>query len=249
MKILRQALCAVMLVVPALAWGGTLTAYEALISVGRLKGDAFLDNLIEMRASEGTPQPEQWTLLFRDPDARGGVREFTVNSQGVQSERTPVRTDDALLVAETMPHATLKMDSSGAFVEANRLASDARAGFDTATYRLHSLNGTPVWTLSLLDAGRREVGVMAVSAKDGSVVKPWTAAPDGANSPTDSRQLSERWAEGGGLVGHVTRWGERAWSTTTNTVVGTQRSVEKFFIGDTNASPAASTTEGTQPDD
>lgn len=241
-----QALCAGMLVIPALAWGETLTAYEALISVGRLKGDAFLDNLIEMRAAEGAPQPELWTLLFRDPEARAGVREFMVSSRGVQSERTPLRTDDALLVAETMPYTTLKMDSSGAFLEANRLASDARAGFDMATYRLHPLDGVPVWTLRLLDAGRREVGVVVVSAKDGSVVKPLTAAPEGANSSTDSRSSSERWAEGGGLVGHVTRWGERAWSTTTNTLVGTQRSAGKFLVGDTNSSR---TTEGAQPDD
>lgn len=245
MKILRQALCAVMLVVPALAWGGTLTAYEALISAGRLKGDAFLDNLIEMRAVDGAPQPEQWILLFRDPEARGGVREFTVNSQGVQSERTPMRTDDALLVAETMPHATLKKDSSGAFIEANRLASEARAGFDVANYRLHSLNGVPVWTLSLLDAARREVGVVVVSAKDGSIVKPWMATSDGADSPSDFRPPSERWAEGGGLVGHVTRWGERTWAATTNTAAGAQRSVGKFFVGDTNSS----TTGSTQSDD
>ena len=32
---------------------GSVTAYEALISVGRQKGNAFLDSLIEMRAVEG----------------------------------------------------------------------------------------------------------------------------------------------------------------------------------------------------
>ena len=225
---------------PCAAWAAPVSAYEALISVGRQKGNAYLDNLVEMRAVEGSPQPRQWTLLFRDASARGGMREFVVSNRGISSERTPLRADDALLVAPTMPYAQLKLDSKGAFTEANKLATQAKLGFDSVSYRLHSVNGAPVWTLRLLDASRREVGSLALSAATSAVVTPLAkgsgtktsgANPAAAATPAENRPLGERWAEGGGLVGHMTRWSERTWDATTNTAGNVGRSVETFFVG------------------
>ena len=166
------------LIVPALIFPGALfaapvTAYEALISVGRQKGNAYLDNLVEMRAIEGLPQPEQWTMIFRDASARGGLREFVVSSKGIASERTPLRAEDALLVAPTISYAQLKLDSKGAFIESNKSATQARLGFDSVNYRLHSINGVPVWNLRLFDAGRREVGFLALSAKPARSSRRW----------------------------------------------------------------------------
>lgn len=273
MKTLRNFLLAALLIGQGVAPAEAITAYEALISVGRQKGDAFLDSLIEMRGENGTPQPGQWTLLFRDDSARAGLREFVVSNQGILSERTPVRAEDALLVAATMPHATLKLDSNGAFTKANKLANDARLGFDAAGYRLHSLNGAPVWTLRLLDADRREAGVTVLSAKDGAVIKPLTSAasasatsasatPAPAATPgaaSDARPLSERWVEGGGLVGHITRWSERTWDTTTNAAGGAGRNIKDtagevgrnvgaFFVGQPNSgSPAPANPAPTSP--
>lgn len=221
-----------------MASAGALTAYEALIAVGRQKGNAYLGNLVEMRAVEGTPQPAQWTLLFRDASARGGLREFVVTSKGVASERTLLRADDALLVAATVPYAQLKLDSSGAFAEAVKLASAAKLGFDTTSYLLHAAKGAPVWTLRLLDAGRREVGMLKVSAKNGAVISPLAKSPAGSAAEPDTRPLGERWAEGGGLVGHMTRWSERTWSATTNTAGNVGRSVETFFVGRPSGAPA-----------
>ena len=235
-------LCA--LLAPHLAWAGPVSACEALISVGRQKGNAYLDNLVEMRAVEGTPQPHQWTMLFRDASARGAMREFVVTGKGIASERTPLRVEDALLVAATMPYAQLKLDSKGAFAEANRLAIRAKLGFDSVTYRLHSSNGAPVWTLRLLDTGRREVGSVALSAKTANVISPLakvsaTAATAAAATPADNLTLGERWAGGGGLVGHMTRWSERTWDATTNTAVNMRRSVETFFVGRPTNAPVA----------
>jgi len=222
-----------------------VTAYEALISVGRQKGNAFLDSLIEMRAVEGAPQPQQWTALFRDPSARGGLREFVITDKGVSSERTPLRAEDALLVAPTIPYAQLKLDSAGAFSQANQMATKAKVGFDSVSYRLGSQKGGPVWNLRLLDTARREVGNLAISAKTGSVVTPLAkagSAPAAAAGPTsaapDQRPLGERWAEGGGLVGHMTRWSERTWGATTNTAGNVGRSVETFFVGQPSNAPA-----------
>lgn len=242
-KIIRRVLLAVALAAPHLLCASPVTAYEALVAVGRQKGNAYLDNLVEMRAVEGTPQPSQWTLIFRDTAARGGLREFIVSGKGVASERTPLRAEDALLVAPSIPYAQLKLDSSGAFTEANKAAIRAKLGFDSVSYRLQSADGSPVWNLRLLDAGRREVGSLNLSAKSGAVIKPLSRAmqtvPSAASAPSDSRPLGERWAEGGGLVGHVTRWGERTWDATTNTANNVTRSVETFFIGKPTNAPVA----------
>jgi len=223
---------------PATLLAGPVTAYEALISVGRQKGNAFLDNLVEMRAVEGTPQPQQWTLLFRDASARGGMREFVVTAKGVSSERAPMRAEDALLVAPTMPYAQIKMDSSGAFAEANKRAAQAKLGFDSVSYRLSSAGEAPVWNLRLLDAGRREAGALAISAKSGTVISPLAKGSPAPPAQTDGRPLGERWLEGGGLVGHMTRWSERTWGSTTNTAVRVGESVEAFFVGKPTNAPA-----------
>ncbi|MFM8790119.1 MAG: hypothetical protein ACKOEI_09770, partial [Chthoniobacterales bacterium] len=74
MRILPRIFMVALVSVPPALFAAPVTAYEALMSVGRQKGNAYLDNLVEMRAVEGTPQPEQWTMLFRDASARGGLR-------------------------------------------------------------------------------------------------------------------------------------------------------------------------------
>lgn len=242
MRIHPRILIIPALFAPAMLGAAPVTAYEALISVGRQKGNAYLDNLVEMRAVEGAPQPQQWTLLFRDASARGGLREFIVTGKGIASERTPLRADDALLVAPTIPYAQLKLDSKGAFLEANKFATQAKLGFDSVSYRLSSQKAEPVWNLRLLDSSRREVGSLAVSAKTSAVIVPLAKA--GAAQPASTTAatanqvpLGERWAEGGGLVGHMTRWSERTWDATTNAAGNVGRSVETFFVGKPTNAP------------
>ena len=221
---------------------GPVTAYEALIAVGRQRGNAFLDNLVEMRAVEGMPQPQQWIAIFRDASARGGLREFVVTGKGVTSERTPLRAEDALLVAPTIRYAQLKLDSEGAFRAANQNATKNKVGFDSVSYRLSSQKGEPVWSLRLLDTSRLEVGSLAISAKTSTVISPLAKAGASASSSpaaaTGQTSLGERWAEGGGLVGHMTRWSERTWDATTNTAGNVGRSVETFFVGKPTNAPA-----------
>jgi hypothetical protein len=238
MRILPRSVLILVVAVPGVLQAAPVGAYEALISVGRQKGNAYLDNLVEMRAVEGTPQPELWTALFRDAAARGGMREFVVTAKGIASERTPLRADDALLVAPTIPYGQLKLDSKGAFAEANKLATQAKLGFDSVSYRLNSQKNEPVWSLRLLDTSRREVGSLAISAKTSAVISSLDKAGEGnAGASTTTAPLGERWTEGGGLVGHMTRWSERTWDTTTNTAGNVGRSVETFFVGKPTNAP------------
>ena len=225
-----------------------LPAYEALRTVGREKGENWLGALVEMRGVDGDPQPSRWLLTFRDANARGGVREFAVTKEGVVSERTPVRATGSP-EAQIMSARTLNLDSTGAFAAANKQAASAKLGFHSLNYLLQNRRGTPVWLVQLFDAAGAEVGKVEVSAQDGSLVsrlrQPATvsenavvAAPSPAPTGPDSGDsFGERWVEGGGLVGHASRLGEKTWETTTNTAVKVGDSISAFFIGRPSRTP------------
>jgi len=231
----RWLLSAAFVVLQTPLFAVQLTAYEALLSVGREKGNTILSNVVEMRGFEGDPQPAQWTLVFADTNARSGVREFVVGSKGVISERAPVRLDSFAGPGGTMAASSLKLDSSGAFTTVNEKAFESKVGFSAVSYVLKDQQGLPVWNLRLFDAKQTEVAAMDISAKDGAIILPLRktreAGAASPSSPDDERPLGERWVEGGGLVGHVTRWSERTWNDATNKAAGIGQSVEAFFVG------------------
>ena len=230
--------------------GQQLPAYEALRAVGRDKGDSWLGRLVEVRGADADPQPARWLLTFRDESARGGVREFAVTSQGVVSERTPVRAPEAA-TATVMSARSLNLDSTGAFAAANKQAAAAKVGFSSLDYTLQNRNGAPIWIVRLFDNSALEVGKVEISAKDGAIVsslRKLASAPEPgptpaagaatASSAQSGASMSDRWVEGGGLVGHTTRFGERTWETTTNTATRIGESISAFFIGRPAPSPS-----------
>lgn len=238
----------------AFAQSEQLPAYSALRTVGNDKGKTLLSSLVEVQGSDGNPQPVRWTLSFSDPAARGGIRELIVTTGGITAERTPAAAQ-ALAESGAMTAAGLNLDSTGAFAAANKEADKIKLGFSSLNYRLHNSKGVPVWTVQLYDVNGTEVGMIEISAKDGLIVTPLrkaviTEAPapvsppvtGAAASPTaaateSDRNLGERWVEGGGLVGHVTRWGEKSWQTTTNTAVRVGDSIGAFFVGRPTEAP------------
>lgn len=229
--------------VPVMLQAGQIPAYEALRSVGRDRGETWLGYLVEMRAVDAGPQPEQWTLSFKDDAARGGVREFVVSEKGVVSERTPAMAQ-AITAPGVMPAAGLSVDSTGAFTAANNEAAKVKLGFHSLNYRLQNKSGEPVWNVQLHDVSGQEVGMIEISAKTGAIVTPLrrpafpvadvSAAPMvtvNKSAGAADNSLPERWVEGGGLVGHMSRWGERTWKTTSDTAVKVGDSVGAFFTG------------------
>ena len=227
---------------PVMLQAVQIPAYEALRSVGRDRGETWLGYLVEMRAVDAGPQPEQWILSFKDDAARGGVREFVVSDKGVVSERAPVMAQ-AIAVPGVMPAAGLSVDSTGAFSAANNEAAKVKLGFHSLNYRLQNKNGEPVWNVQLYDVGGQEVGMIEISAKSGAIVTPLRrpAVPVAEATPSapvntapetaGDGSLSERWVEGGGLVGHMSRWGERTWESTSDTAQKVGDSIGAFFTG------------------
>jgi hypothetical protein len=217
---------------------GQLSAYDALKIVGAEKGDALLANVVEIRGVDAAPQPLRWTLSFKDDTARGGIREFVVAAKGIIAERAPLR--PAAGTGGVMAASGLKLNSTGAFDAANREATAKKIGFSTLNYRLENKNGAPVWLVELYDAGGSNAGSVEFSAKNGTVVAPFKAlAPAAAGSSAmadasatpDGRPVGERWVEGGGLVGHMERWGTRTWEATSNTATRVSDSLGAFFTG------------------
>lgn len=227
----------------AAAHAAQLAAYEALRSVGKTKGDTLLGSLVEMRGAAGDPQPERWLIIFRDPLARGGVRELVVEPSGITSERTPTQPGNTATTG-VMAAAGLNLDSTGAFATADREAARQRIGFNSVSYELLNKSGRPVWTVRLFDADGIQAGSIDISAKDGAIVTPLrrSAAPTSTPSsmaaaasptprPAAEGDLGDRWVKGGGLVGHVGRWSERAWKDTSETASKVGDSVSAFFVG------------------
>jgi hypothetical protein len=216
---------------------GQLSAYEALKIVGAGKGEALLANVVEIRGVDASPQPLRWTLSFKDDTARGGVREFVVAAKGIIAERAPLR--PSIGPGGVMAATGLKLNSTGAFDAANREATAKKVGFSTLNYRLENKNGKPVWLVELYDAGGSNVGRVEFSARNGTMVTPFKsvapiAAPDAAasgSSTPDPRPVGERWVEGGGLAGHMERWGTRTWEATSNTATRVSDSLGAFFTG------------------
>lgn len=220
------------------AFASQMTIREALRVVGSEKGEPWMGVLLEARGVQGDPQPQQWALAFKDAQARAGVREFVVDATRgqVTEERTPLE-PGALRQAPTMTAQSIGFDSGAVFKKINLEAQKQKLGFSSLTYQLRQRGGQPVWRVQLFDGVGLEVGRMEISGKDGSVVSPLrqpvntgTASPVSAQTAED-KAFSERWVEGGGLFGHLGRWGESGWETTKETSGRVGDSVSKFFTG------------------
>jgi hypothetical protein len=219
-------------------WASQMTVREALRVVGREKGEPWMFLLLEARGVQGDPQPAHWTLAFKDAQARAGVREFVVEAASgkVTEERTPLE-PGTLRQSPVMSAKSIAFDSGEVFQKTNGEAQKQKLGFSSLTYQLRQRGERPLWRVQLFDAGGLEVGRLEISGQDGTLVSPLRQpVRSGADSPASAQKaqdkaLPERWVEGGGLFGHMQRWGETGWEATKETSGRVGDSVSKFFTG------------------
>ncbi len=147
------------------------TAYQALRAVGTERGQEILNHVIEVDGRAGAPQPKAWRIVLEDQAARGGVRELEVINGKVAAERTPVNANTGAV--NVMDFQKLNLDSAGAFTIAEKEASKAHVGFDSADYTLRSGDEgrSPVWVVQLLDQSHHTVGTMHIAADTGALVR------------------------------------------------------------------------------
>jgi hypothetical protein len=144
------------------------TAYTALRVYGKKEGEKALYRVIELRGSNGSPQPSTWKLVVDAPDARGGIREIDVQGGRIVGQRTPVSRD----VGQAMNFTQLNLDSDGAFTVVNQEAGKRHVAFDRLDYTLRggSKGGVPIWEVELYDKGNK-VGTVRIAADSGELLE------------------------------------------------------------------------------
>ncbi len=151
---------------------GRDTAYQALRTLGKDRGQSILNRVIEVKGRNGNPQPTSWKVVVDDPAARGGVREFEIEKGRIAMERTPVKSYSGSSEGAVMNFQKLNLDSQGAFTVAEKEAKKAQVGFDAVDYLLRTDDSShsPVWILRLADASQSTVGTLRIAADDGRVL-------------------------------------------------------------------------------
>ena len=194
--------------------------------------------LVQMTGTRGEPRPSEWTILFSDPQARGGVREVVVSGDVVVSQRTPLRGFSGVSSLPPVKLTQLNTDSDAAFKIADQQARNQSIGFNWIDYSLQSENvsGAPVWTLKLFDHMGAPVGTLKVSAQDGSLIQPLEGTPvvrhssGDENSDGPTRRL-------GGVLGTATGIVERTANNVKNVTLRTVGTVQEVLTGERTIGP------------
>jgi hypothetical protein len=144
------------------------TAYEALRVLGKQRSEATLDSTVEVHGEKGRSQPAVWKIIVKDPAARGGYSEYSVQGTRLGGEQTPGSSPSGA----TLNMSQLNLDSDGVHQIAEREAKKAPFGYDYANYRLRagSRGGSPVWEIQLVDDRSGAVATMTVAATTGNVL-------------------------------------------------------------------------------
>jgi hypothetical protein len=144
------------------------TAYTALRVYGKKEGEKALYRVVELRGTNGAPQPTAWKIVVDAPEARGGIREIDVKGGRIVGQRTPVSRE----VGQVMNFSQLNLDSDGAFTVVNQEAGKRRVPFDRLDYTLRggTKGGVPVWEIGLFEKGAK-VGAMRIAADSGEILE------------------------------------------------------------------------------
>lgn len=150
-----------------------MSAREAIGLVSTQFGPQSVQWLAEMRAQGGIPQPSDWQLLSYNERAprllyrfwAGGGR---AGDGGADDARYPDDVPVGFFSANQ-----IGVDSVAAFTIAEGEARKAHMAFDSCDYllRVREFSTEPLWRLELLDASRRLVGKLYISANNGEVLR------------------------------------------------------------------------------
>jgi len=187
----------------ASAWAAGGTAYVAVKAAQR-STDSSAD-LIEVVGDRGEPQPQEWKVVLRDPGARGGVREVVASGDVVVSQRTPLRGYSDFSAQPAIALIRLNLDSDRAFEIANKEAIAKKVGFSWVDYtlRANADGGSPIWVLRLHNGMGSQVGVIQISAENGSVLAPLEPGLPPPTEPTERFTDSQPGRSVGGVIGRV----------------------------------------------
>ena len=196
----RLACLLLLTLLPAAIAAGGISAKDAVRTVGRERGAAYLNRLVQIIGENGADQPAAWRIIAAD--SQGTLREFFVSDRGILAEGPVPPAAAPQINGPRIPLKSVAIDSTQAFGRAEAAARSARVGFNSINYRLRclELSTNPAWFLQLNDVTGRKVGEVTVSAGKGTVLRtqwfPRGATPPqdvGRGTPPASSQAEELW--------------------------------------------------------
>ena len=227
------ALQAVLLAVVARAADGN-SAYTSLRAAQKVAGDSA--TLLEMTGNRGEPGPADWKIIFRDPSARGGVREVIASGHEIISQRTPLRGYSDVGTQQPIALPRLNLDSGGAFDIANKQAVARQVPFNWIDYSLRANNvtGAPIWVLRLYNNLGAQVGVLQISAEDGSIIMPLEVVSQPRNGASEESPAARKI---GGVIGTVGNTAERVGNTVKDSTLRAVGTVQEVLTGERTIGP------------
>ena len=234
-RILTFAFGLCLMAVAARGDGGT--AYLALKAAQ--KGADSSARLIEVTGERGEPQPQEWKVILSDPAARGGIREIVASGDVIVSQRTPVKGYTGAGSEPSIALARLNVDSDRAFEIANKQAVARRIGFSWVDYtlRANADGGAPMWILRLQNNMGSKVGVVQISAENGSVVVPLEVSEPPSPEPSEQVSDSSNGRSVGGFIGRVGGTLGNVGNAVKDTTLRTVGSVQEFLTGERTIGP------------
>ena len=213
------------------------SAYASLRAAQKVAGESA--TLMEMTGDHGEPGPQDWKIIFRDPSARGGVREVIASGQEVTSQRTPLRGYADLGTQQPIALNRLNLDSGGAFDVANKQAIAKQVPFNWVDYslRAHNVTGAPMWVMRLYNNLGVQVGVLQVSAEDGSIIMPLEVVSQPRSSAQPKEEGSATGKKIGGVIGTVGNSAERLGNTVKDSTLRAVGTVQEVLTGDRTIGP------------
>ncbi len=228
---IRHMVILVALTAAAAAHAGTVRAgLEAIAS----QPYAATAKVVKVRGERGDPAPAEWTFLLTDPKARGGFREVTFSGGRITSERTPLRGLEDIADLVPIDSAAIQTDAGEAFKITHKEAEKNQLGFDWVHYVLTTDpdSRAPVWKIRLSDSMGAPVGVLRISAKNGSVVTALQADPDAR-----ARAAATPASKPGGIIGNVSRTTERAVRSTKDSTLRFIGTLQEELVGERTIGP------------
>ncbi len=146
------------------------TAREALEVLGKERGTAKLERVVQVMGERGADQPQAWRIIVENED--GGLSDYIIKSKKVDSEDSVSSRDVPRVRSSIIALRNMVLDSKAAFQKANEEARKAKIAFDSVNYRLRCPEpntNAPAWFLSLRDGRGRTVGEITVGARTGKV--------------------------------------------------------------------------------
>lgn len=147
------------------------SAATALETVKLLpRGEA--KKLARIEGRDGAPDPERWHFLVHDETSETGLREYVIAAGEVVASRNLSQFAETLAEEDVIGGDAVKFDSDKAARLAQLFAAANTVSIGTIHYQLHKAgaDAAPLWTLTCLEAGGRELGRLVVSATKGTVI-------------------------------------------------------------------------------